>query len=72
MSVLTTIQLVVALAIIGLILLQERGAGAGGLIGGSSGGEVYHRRRGLERIIFAATVVLVLAFVALSIAHLVA
>lgn len=71
MSLLTVAQLIVALAIIGLILLQERGAGAGGLIGGSSGGEVYHRRRGLERIIFAATAVLAVAFAALSIAHLV-
>ena len=71
MSLLTTAQVIAGLIVIGLILLQERGAGAGGLVGGSMGSDVYHRRRGLERVVFGATILGVIVFVALSIAHLV-
>lgn len=67
--IISIFQVVVSIFLIVLILLQERSAGVSGIFGGE--GEVYHKRRGLERLIFGATIVLVLIFTALSIARLV-
>lgn len=44
-----------------LILLQQRGASLGAGFGSS--GELYTERRGLERSLFNATIVLVVVFV---------
>ncbi|MBI3638295.1 preprotein translocase subunit SecG [Candidatus Wolfebacteria bacterium] len=63
-------QLIVSIALIILILLQERGAGAGGIFGGGEG-EFYHARRGFERLIFASTIILAVIFAGLSILNLV-
>ena len=52
------IQIILAIAIITLILLQERSSGISGLLGGESGGGYYQARRGMEKIIFIATIVL--------------
>lgn len=52
-----------------LILFQERGGGAGSIFGGGEGG-VYQRRRGIEKFIFVATVILVAVFAALAILNL--
>ncbi len=65
----TILQIIVALALIGLILLQERSSGLAGIFGGETGG-VYQTRRGLERSIFAGTIVLAAVFAALSIGKL--
>ncbi len=65
----TLLQIIVALAVIGLILLQERSAGLSGIFGGETGG-VYQTRRGLERSIFGGTIVLAVVFVALSVGKL--
>lgn len=65
------IQIVLAIAIIALILLQERSAGMSGLLGGDSGG-FYQARRGMERIIFYSTIVLVIIFVLVAIYRLAA
>jgi len=64
MSILSTIQIIVSILLIIAILLQERSSGLSGVFGGNS--EFYHTRRGLERIIFWSTIVLVIAFAALS------
>lgn len=65
------IQLVTAVAIITLILLQERSSGASGLLGGGdSTHSFYQARRGVERMIFRSTIVLVIAFAALSVFQL--
>lgn len=63
-------QIAVSVIIVILILIQERSAGAGGLFGGG-GSEFYQKRRGLEKLVFAATVTFVTLFAALSIASLV-
>ena len=70
MSLLTIIQLVVAVLIIILILMQERSSGVSGLFGGGDAG-FYQTRRGLEKIIFIATLVLVGIFAILSILNLI-
>ncbi|KKU10103.1 MAG: hypothetical protein UX15_C0001G0006 [Parcubacteria group bacterium GW2011_GWA1_45_7] len=49
-------QLILSILLIGAVLLQQRGTGLSSTFGGLS--EVYSTRRGLERIIFVATVVL--------------
>lgn len=63
------IQIILSVLIITLILLQERSSGMSGLLGGDGGG-FYQARRGMERAIFYATIVLVVAFVALAIFQL--
>ncbi|MDO8574576.1 MAG: preprotein translocase subunit SecG [bacterium] len=68
---LTIIEILIAIALIILILLQERSAGLGGLLGGSEGGGVYHTRRGLERAIYYSTIGLVALFIIVAILDLI-
>jgi protein translocase SecG subunit len=68
---LAIIQIIVAVAIITLILLQERTSGMSGLLGGDGGG-FYQARRGFEKIIFYATIGLSVIFVALAVYSLIA
>jgi len=67
----TVIEIIIAVALVVLILLQERSAGLGGLLGGGEGGGVYHTRRGLEKAIFYSTIGLVALFIIVAILHLV-
>ena len=59
------IQIILSIAIIGLILLQERSSGMSGLLGGEGIG-FYQARRGAEKIIFYTTIVLVVIFVIIA------
>ncbi len=68
--ILAIAHIIVSIALIALILLQERSAGLSGIFGGEGGG-FYQTRRGLEKFIFIATIVLGIAFVALAILNLV-
>ncbi len=58
------IQLVVAVLLMVAILMQNRGAGLGGVFGGTGG--VYLTKRGLEKKLFIATIVLAAIFILLS------
>ncbi len=72
-SVVSVAQIVVAILLMGLILLQERGSESSGLFGGGGGdmgGGFYQRRRGFERFTFIATVVLVIVFAGLAVVNL--
>ena len=62
------IQIAISIALIILILLQERSAGLSGIMGG--GGGFYQTRRGLERVIFWSTIVLVALFIVIAVALL--
>ncbi len=66
----TIIQSIVAIVLIVLILLQERSSGLSGIFGGEGGG-FYQTRRGLERVIFWATIILIILLLAISIYQLV-
>ena len=57
---------VVSVIIVGLVLLQDRTGGTGGVFGGGEAGGVYQRRRGLEKSLFTATIVFATAFAVLS------
>jgi preprotein translocase subunit SecG len=68
MTPLTIAQMILAIALIASILLQQRGTG----LGGAFGGEVtaYRSRRGIERTLFRLTVVLAVLFVIFSLLNL--
>lgn len=57
-------QIVVSILLIVAILLQNRGAGLGSAFGGSGG--VYLTKRGLEKKLFIATIILAVLFFSLS------
>ena len=72
MQTITAATILASILLIALIALQEQSSDTPGVFGGPSGGGSYHTRRGLERFMFGATVALTGAFIALSIASLVA
>ena len=60
--------MILAIALVAAILLQQRGTG----LGGTFGGEVtaYRSRRGIERTLFRLTIVLAVLFVVFSLLNL--
>ncbi|MEK7125141.1 MAG: preprotein translocase subunit SecG [Patescibacteria group bacterium] len=69
MSTLTYLQLGLAVLLSIAILLQQRGTGISSLMGGSN--LEYSTKRGAEKVIFYATIVLAIAFVATAIAGII-
>ena len=59
-------QIIVSIALIAAILLQNRGTGLSGTFGGDSA--VYRSRRGVERRLWQFTIVLLALFVLFSMA----
>ena len=66
MDILKLAQVVLAVAVVTVILLQNRGAGLGGMFGG--GGNVYASKRGIEKKLYYATIVLSVLFFTVSLA----
>ncbi len=63
--ILVVIQLIVAIAVSTLILLQPKGTGMGRAFGSTS----YHSRRGLETLVFRFTIILAVVFVGIAIVN---
>lgn len=63
------LQSIVAILITVAVLLQSQGGGLGQAFGGG-GGENYHTRRGLEKVLFNSTIVLIVLFAVISIGSL--
>ncbi len=63
-------EIVTAIALIVLVLLQAKDAGLSSMFGGSDMG-VYRTRRGVERTMFNATIGLTIFFAVLSLATVV-
>ena len=63
---LSIIQIIISALLIGAILLRARGSGLSSVFGGES--TFYHTRRGMEKIIFWATIILAILFVITGIA----
>ena len=61
-------QIVVAVAVILVTLLQVRGGGLGGIFGQAD--TVYRTKRGVEKTLFQLTLVLVVLFIIVSIVTL--
>ena len=61
-------QIVVAVALIGIVLLQVRGGGLGGIFGQAD--TVYRTKRGVEKTLFQLTIALVIIFIILAIVSL--
>jgi len=59
-NVLPIIQIIVSILLVGAILIQAKGVGLGSAFGG--GGEFYKTKRGVEKIIFRATIILGVLF----------
>ena len=68
-TVLNILQLLVATLLIATILIQAKGTGLGSAWGG--GGEFYRSKRGVEKFLFTATIILGSLFVLGGIANLI-
>ena len=65
-SSLQAVELILAVALIVLILMQSRGTSLGSVFGQE--GSVFHTRRGAERILFNVSIGVALVFLIVSIA----
>jgi preprotein translocase subunit SecG len=61
-------QMILAVALIAAILLQQRGTGLGGAFGGEI--TAYRSRRGIERTLFRITIAVAVLFVVFSLLNL--
>ncbi len=64
-SYLNLAQIIIAVVLIIVFLLQVRGGGLGGIFGQQAG--VYRTRRGVEKTLFRLTILLMVIFVIISI-----
>ncbi len=69
MDIFSIVEIVVAVLLMASILIQERSSGLSGVFGGS-GDASYQTRRGIEKGIFGATIVLAVLFAALALIKL--
>jgi len=60
-------QLIIAILLIVVIMLQNRGSGLSNVFGGS--GNVFMTKRGFEKKLFVATIVLAALFFIISLAN---
>jgi preprotein translocase subunit SecG len=67
-TTLNIVQIVISTLLIVAILLQQKGVGLGAAFGGSS--NVYSTKRGVDKILFRATIVLAVLFFATAAANL--
>lgn len=67
-NVFNIIQFVLSIVLIVIILLQQKGTGLSGVFGGS--GNVYSTKRGLDKILFYATIVVAILFFGFSVLRL--
>ena len=64
------IEAVLAVVLVVFVLLQQTGASLGGAFGGDNFSAAYHTRRGMEKWLFSATIVVGVLFAATAIAIL--
>lgn len=64
MTIFVGLQVILAVLLTASILIQQQGTGLGGTFGGE--GNVYRSRRGAEKFLFIATIILAVAFFALA------
>jgi len=59
------VQLITSFALIGLILMQQKGGGLSSVFGGGSGN--FTKKRGVEKYLHVFTIILVIIFILASI-----
>lgn len=64
-SYLNVAQIIIAVVLIGIVLLQVKGGGLGGIFGSQTG--MYRTKRGIERTLFKFTILLIVVLVVISI-----
>jgi len=67
MSWLLILQIIVSLLLLFSILIQANGTSVGRAFGGNTS---YHTKRGAEKTLFVATIILSIVFIALSLLNL--
>ena len=60
LKIITIVQIISAILLMGGILLQQRGVGLGSAFGGE--GSLYRTKRGVERSIFIGTIIFSIIF----------
>jgi preprotein translocase subunit SecG len=65
------IQIVLSILLIGAVVLQRTGASLGGAFGADNFSSGFHTRRGLEKTLFYATIVLGILFALSALINLV-
>ena len=68
-NVIAIVQIIISILLAAAILLQQRGTGLSATFGGE--GNIYRTKRGLEKVIFAATIVLAVIFFASALANII-
>lgn len=69
-KIISIVQIVISVLLITVILLQQRGAGSSAIMGGG-GGASYYTKRGFEKVLFIATIVLAFLFIVGAIASII-
>ncbi|MDP3764517.1 MAG: preprotein translocase subunit SecG [bacterium] len=67
--IINIIQIVLAVLLIITVLLQRQGSGLSGAFGGE--GEFHHTKRGPEKYLFVATIILSILFFGTALANIV-
>ena len=70
-GILPYIQIVLSVLLISSILLQQTGASLGGAFGGDNFSAAYHTRRGSEKVLFYASIILGILFALSCVAALI-
>ena len=63
-KILLIVEVVICAILVVAVLLQNRAEGLGKMFGG--GGEVFRTKRGLEKVLYYTTIVLIIALIAIS------
>lgn len=63
-KILLITQVVICIVLVISVLLQNRAEGLGQMFGG--GGEIFRTKRGLERVLYYTTIVLIVALIVIS------
>lgn len=67
-AILPYAEIILSLLLIIGVVLQQRGAGLGGAFGGDNFASTFYKRRGAEKFLFSASIVVAVLFVATAIA----
>ena len=67
-NIFNILQIILAVVLVAVILLQQKGSGLGAAFGG--GGSVHSTRRGVDKILFNITVVVAILFFIVAVANL--